>query len=100
MTQGCFAKSIHDAGWGKFIDMIKYKAENAGVYAVAVNPRNTSKICSGCGTIVEKKISNRQNNCPVCSLSLHRDFNASLNILKLGTNSEVFSQMPRMLASG
>lgn len=86
MAQNKFAKSIHDAGWGRFIEMIKYKAENAGVYAVAVNPRNTSKICSGCGTIVEKKISDRQHDCPVCNLSLHRDFNASLNILRLGTD--------------
>jgi len=93
-------KSIHDAGWGKFIAMIKYKAESAGVYAIAVNPRNTSKMCSGCGAIIEKKLSDRQHDCPVCGLSLHRDHNASLNILRLGTNPEIFSQMPRMLASG
>lgn len=86
MTQGSFAKSIHDAGWGKFIEMLKYKAEKAGTYAIAVNPRNTSKICSGCGTIVEKKISDRQHNCPVCELSIHRDLNASYNILRLGTS--------------
>ena len=84
MTQGRFAKSIHDASWGKFIEMIKYKAESAGIYAIAVNPRNTSKICSGCGTIVEKKISDRQHDCPVCNLSLHRDLNASINILRSG----------------
>lgn len=86
MTQGGYAKSIHDAGWGTFIEMLKYKAEKAGAYAVAVNPRNTSKICSGCGTIVEKKISDRQHNCPVCGLSIHRDLNASFNILRLGTD--------------
>ena len=86
MTQGRFSKSIYDAGWGKFTDMIKYKAESAGTYAIAVNPRNTSKICSGCGRIVEKKIYTRSHDCPVCGLSLHRDLNASLNILRLGTD--------------
>lgn len=85
MAKGQYAKSIHDAGWGKFIKMIKYKAESAGTYAIAVNPRNTSKICSGCGTIVEKKIYDRQHDCPVCNLSLHRDLNASINILRSGT---------------
>lgn len=86
MAQGRFAKSIHDAGWGKFIDMIRYKAENAGSYAIAVNPRNTSQICSGCGTIVKKEIHQRRHDCPVCGLSLHRDLNASINILRLGTD--------------
>jgi putative transposase len=38
MTQGNFAKGIHDARWGKFTNMIKYKAESAGAYAIAVNP--------------------------------------------------------------
>lgn len=91
-------KSIHDAGWGKFIEMIKYKAESAGSYAIAVNPRNTSQRCSGCGTMVKKEIHQRSHNCPVCGLSIHRDLNASINILRLGTNPEIFSQMPRMLA--
>lgn len=79
-------KSIHDAGWGKFIEMIKYKAESAGSYAIAVNPRNTSQICSGCGTIVKKPLSQRSHDCPVCGLSLHRDHNSSIKILKSGTD--------------
>lgn len=95
MTQGRFAKSIHDAGWGKFIELIKYKAENAGTYATAVNPRNTSKKCSGCGEMVKKEIYQRQHDCPVCGLSLHRDHNASINILKSGTdlwNNQLISE--------
>lgn len=97
MTKRRFAKSIHDAGWGKFIDYLSYKAENAGKYCISVNPRNTSKICSGCGTIVEKKISDRQHDCLICGLSLHRDLNASINILKSGTdlwNNKLISEAP------
>jgi putative transposase len=86
MAQGRFSKSIHDAGWGKFIDMIRYKVESTGGYAIAVNPRNTSKKCSGCGEMVKKEIYQRQHDCPVCGLSLHRDHNASINILKSGTD--------------
>jgi putative transposase len=86
MTQGRFSKGIYDAGWGKFTGKIKYKAQSAGTYAIAVNPRNTSKTCSGCGSIVEKKIYTRSYDCPVCGLSLYRDLNASLNILRLGTD--------------
>ena len=79
-------KSIYDAGWGKFIAMLIYKAESAGSYAIAVNPYNTSQICSGCGTIVKKTLKKRQHECPVCGRSVDRDLNASYNILRLGTD--------------
>jgi putative transposase len=90
-------KSIHDAGWGMFIAMINYKAESAGCYAIAVNPRNTSQICSGCGTVIEKNLSDRLHVCD-CGTILHRDHNASINILTSGTDA--FSKMPRQLAAG
>lgn len=86
MTHGRFAKSIHDAGWGKFIKYLSYKAEKAGKYCISVNPKHTSQICSGCKTIVKKEIWQRQHDCPVCGLSIHRDINASINILKSGTD--------------
>lgn len=84
MTRGIFSKSIHDAGWGKFIYMLKYKAESAGVYTIGVNPKNTSQICSSCGAFVKKEIYERQHDCPVCGISINRDLNASLNILRSG----------------
>ena len=98
MTQGRFAKSIHDASWGKFIHMLVYKAESAGKYAIAVNPKHTSQKCSGCGTMVKKDITERSHHCLVCGLSIHRDLNASINILKSGTDAVL--QMPRQLAAG
>ena len=98
MVKGQWAKSIHDAGWGKFIDMVKYKAASAGTYAIAVNPYHTSQTCSQCGAAVKKEIEERWHHCPACGLSLHRDHNAAINILKSGTDA-VF-QMPRQLAAG
>lgn len=86
MSQGNLAKSVYDAGWGMFIRMLTYKAEEAGKYAIAVNPYRTSQTCSGCGTIVKKTLADRQHNCPACGLSIDRDLNASHNILKLGTD--------------
>ena len=47
MTQGRFSKSIYDAGWGKFTDMIKYKAESDGTYAIAVIPETHLKLALG-----------------------------------------------------
>jgi len=78
------AKSISDAGWGMFSDMLSYKAEEAGRIVVRVNPYGTSQICSGCGEKVPKKLSVRIHSCHACGLILDRDENASRNILALG----------------
>lgn len=80
-------KSIADASWGQFITFISYKAEDAGREFVMVDPRNTSKRCSRCNTIVDKTLSDRVHNCPICGLSVDRDLNASINILALGLQS-------------
>ncbi|MBU1037399.1 transposase [Patescibacteria group bacterium] len=74
------AKSISDASWGKFIQMLSYKAVNCGGQLVKVNPRGTSKTCSKCGTYVDMSLSKKIFHCPTCGLVLHRDLNASFNI--------------------
>jgi putative transposase len=81
------AKSISDAAWSQLIMYTTYKAENAGRVVVLVDPRNTSKMCSCCGTLVEKSLSVRVHQCPVCGLVMDRDENASNNILRLGLES-------------
>jgi putative transposase len=43
MGEGRFAKSIHDAGWGKFIERINYQAASAGTYVKSVNPYHTHR---------------------------------------------------------
>jgi transposase len=59
-------------------------AEEAGRTVVLINPRNTSKMCSRCGNLVEKDLSVRVHDCPDCGLVLDRDQNAAINILRLG----------------
>jgi putative transposase len=78
------AKSISDAAWHQLISYTTYKAENAGRVVVLVDPRNTSKQCSCCGTMVEKSLAVRVHACPVCNLVMDRDENAANNILRLG----------------
>jgi len=77
-------KSIGDAAWYQLRTFIVYKAEWAGRNAVLVDPRNTSQMCSGCGEIVPKKLSERVHSCPHCGLKIDRDHNAALNILARG----------------
>jgi len=78
------AKSISDASWNSFVQMLSYKAVTCGGQLVKVNPRNTSKTCSKCGKIVDMPLSKRTFHCPNCGFVCHRDLNASINILKVG----------------
>jgi putative transposase len=77
-------KHISDAAWGKFIFMLKYKAENAGKYCIAVNPKGTTQRCSHCNSVVKKTLYERSHKCPACGFETTRDINAALNIEKLG----------------
>ncbi len=83
----CLAKSIADAAWYQLVQYVSYKAEYAGKSVVLVDPRNTSKRCSRCGSLVDKSLSVRIHSCPVCGLVIDRDLNASINILALGLES-------------
>jgi putative transposase len=76
------AKSVHDAGWAALRKFIADKAEYADRLVVAVDPKNTSQECSGCGELVPKKLKDRTHSCPHCGLVLCRDVNAARVILK------------------
>jgi putative transposase len=78
------AKSIHDAAWSQFADLVSHKAAWAGRRYVAVNPAYTSQDCSGCGHRQVLALSDRTYTCPCCGVVLDRDLNASRNILALG----------------
>lgn len=64
------------------LNILKYKAENAGKEYIEISPAGTSQKCSSCGEIVKKSLVVRIHNCPFCGLSLDRDENAALNILQ------------------
>jgi putative transposase len=84
LCQMRLAKSVHDAGWSQFIAILSAKAEEAARTVVAVNPRGTSQVCSGCGCQGERKtLAIRVHECAECGLVLDRDHNAALNILHL-----------------
>ena len=84
LAAGMLAKSVHDAGWATFIQMLSSKAAEAGRTLVQVNPRGTSQRCSQCGTTVPKTLQDRWHDCPACGLSLSRDHNSAREILRLG----------------
>lgn len=80
-------KSIRDVAWSQFVSMTCVKAEEAGRIVVLVDPAYTSQMCSSCGELVKKKLSDRTHSCPNCGLVMDRDHNAALNILHRGLQS-------------
>jgi putative transposase len=76
-------KSILDAGWSTFTEMVSVKAAWAGRTVVFVNPYMTSQLCSGCGAVVRKDLSERWHSC-ACGTEVDRDTNSAKLILNLG----------------
>ena len=77
-------RMYEEASLGTLIRTLLSKARLTCSRVVAVDPRNTSKLCSACGAMVEKTLSDRVHSCPVCGLVTDRDLNAAINILKRG----------------
>jgi len=79
--------NISDASWGNFVALLIYKAERAGKLIIEVDPRGTSKTCSGCGNIKNNlSLKDRLYECHACGMAKNRDHNAAINIKKLGTS--------------
>ena len=80
------ARSILEQQWGRFVQMLTYKAESAGGWVKRVDPRGTSQRCSGCGGVPSEKrdLSVRVYRCESCGLEMDRDVNAAKNVLQRG----------------
>jgi putative transposase len=74
------AKSILDAAWGGFLQILNAVAVKRGKHTVGVNPKGTSIECSNCGEQIKKDLSVRVHRCG-CGLVIDRDWNAGINIL-------------------
>ncbi|WP_031362708.1 RNA-guided endonuclease InsQ/TnpB family protein [Caballeronia sordidicola] len=81
------AKSVNDAAWSSFRDMLKFKAIAHGAMVEEVSERFTSQTCSSCGTLPNSRpkgiagLGIRHWMCSNCSAVHDRDVNAALNIL-------------------
>ena len=88
MRNHSLARRIVEGSFYKFKTMLIYKVEQLqieygrNVAIELVNPRNTSQICSSCGTQAETKLklSDRIFTCTKCGMSKDRDLNAAINI--------------------
>jgi putative transposase len=87
-------RSMRDAAWFGFFDVLRWKAEEAARTIIEVPARDTSQLCSRCGARVPKDLSVRIHSCPSCRLSIDRDLNAALNILRLGQSLQAIPAHP------
>ena len=88
MLQGdhSLSRRILDCSWYTFRQQLTYKAELYGCNLIVI-PKYypSSKSCSSCSYINnDLKLTDREYICPNCGLTIDRDLNASLNILKVG----------------
>lgn len=82
------AKSVLDAGWSSFRNMLRYKAIAHGAKVEEVSERFTTQTCHECGSIAGPKgqtgLNERNWICGDCGCLHDRDVNAALNILFRG----------------
>jgi transposase, IS605 OrfB family, central region len=79
-------ENIPEATWHhiwpfrRLYEYVEYKAEEHGIEAVQVDPRNTSNRCSTCGFTHSDNRSGASFECQQCGYENHADYNASKNI--------------------
>ncbi|HEV3452667.1 MAG TPA: transposase [Acidimicrobiia bacterium] len=88
-------RSIHDAGWGRLVAMITYKAESAGRTVIAVDPHNTSRTCAYCGHVSAGNRRGAVFECQACGHHAHADTNAARNILRAGRAQQLSAAQGR-----
>ncbi len=95
------AKSISDAGWYEFIQMLEYKSKWHGRELIKVVPNHTSQDCSICGWgNKELQLKDRSWTC-INGHTLERDLNAAINIRNKGVGHtpsawEIYSDIGRV----
>src|SRR5579875_2375501 len=82
-AKGGLNKSITDASWSMFTELLRVKAAWAGRTVILVDPKYTSQICPGCGAIHKKTLEERWHSCE-CGCELDRDTAAAQIILDIG----------------
>lgn len=85
LAKTSMAKSVLDASWTSFRNMLRYKAIGRGGVYEEVDERLTTQLCSACGCTTGPKgvaeLGIRAWDCSACGASHDRDVNSAVNIL-------------------
>jgi putative transposase len=98
----CLAQAIQDASWGKFGELLAYKADWYGCNLLQIGRFEPSSKTSDCGYIhKDLTLKERVWNCPQCGNSYDRDIQAAKNIKKFalrdkvsGTDTQIRNELP------
>jgi IS605 OrfB family transposase len=91
------AKSVLDASWSLFRNMLAYKASRHRARYMQVNERRTTQTCSCCGSIPDSSpkgmgaLGMRHWVCSDCGESHDRDINAARNSLRVGLERQALA---------
>ncbi|WP_088958418.1 RNA-guided endonuclease InsQ/TnpB family protein [Variovorax sp. HW608] len=87
LAKTSMAKSVLDAGWSSFRNMLGYKAIAHGAVFEEVNEAFSSQVCSSCGALPDSRpkgiadLGIRAWVCSSCGCEHDRDVNAAVNLL-------------------
>lgn len=84
------SKELQNQCLYEFIRQMKYKCEWNGIQFIQADRYYpSSKTCSCCGNIKKNlKLSDRIYNCEKCGLSIDRDYNAAINLMRYVSHGE------------
>ncbi len=85
LSRGMLCKHTLDAGWGQFLNILKWVCWKRDVYFALVDPKGTSQTCPQCQTVTGKKeLDERVHECPNCGYVTDRDVAAALVVVQRG----------------
>ena len=87
--QAMWGRKVSDLSRSEFMGILSYVASTKGKTVHEINRfEPSSKTCSDCGHInKDLKLSDRSWACPSCGCIHDRDYNASLNIFRVGAST-------------
>ena len=85
LSRGMLCKHTLDAGWGQFLNILKWVCWKPDVYFALVDPKGTSQTCPQCQIVTGKKELNlRVHKCSSCGYVTNRDVAAAQIIVQHG----------------
>jgi len=85
LSRGMLCKHTLDAGWGQFLNILKWVCWKRDVYFALVDANGTSQTCPQCLTHTGKKeLSERVHECQHCGYRTDRDVAAAIVVMLRG----------------
>ena len=85
MSRGMLCKHTLDAGFGQFLNILKWVCSKRDVFFAKVDANLTSQTCPNCQTHTGKKdLNERVHSCPHCGYKTDRDVAAAQIVMQRG----------------